>query len=95
MILGQLSRGILKNRTFMEVNKQEEVFVKFLRSNEAYDAYMKYFTIWHSRYQTFSAFIEMEEPKSYIDCAFFWDNTQQGQDYWYHLSILWQAVLNS
>ena len=70
----------------------KEIFIKFLKDNNAYDAFVKNLLI-HG-FTTIDNLITTTNPDLWISSAFFWTETAEEHDYWYSIDQAWKIILN-
>lgn len=67
----------------------KEIFFNFLKKKGAYDAFVRNFLqTLHDR-----GYFERILHEDYLRCAFFWDETPEGQSYWVELNNEWRKEL--
>lgn len=66
-------------------------FIPFLVSHRAFDRYVSNF-ITGLHYVPLSRFIDTTVIDCWISCAFAFDNTPEGLDFWVRITKEWQAV---
>lgn len=69
-------------------------FFRFLKNNNAFDLYCANVQnpICRGRYRGLNVFKETT-PNEWINFAFAYSRTPQGQDFWYDLSVKWKHGL--
>lgn len=72
----------------------KEIFIQFLKDNNAYDAFVKNGLLDHG--STIDSIIKnwTNNPEKWISTAFYWLNTDEGHDYWYRIEQAWKIILN-
>lgn len=77
-----------------------ELFEKFLTANKVYANYYAYIINKNiniprniKRVKDARDWLVMNDPKDYIDGAFWWHDTPQGHDFWEKLNEKWKTEL--
>ena len=71
----------------------KKLFVNFLKKHGAYEQYIANAMIDHEA--TIAGIIERNDEMVWIGCAFDWENSQEGFDYWSVLDDEWQEVVKT
>ena len=80
----------------------KKTFIEFLQLNGAYEAYKE--NAWNDHHARFEEKnnqgdiygISIRQPaEKWVSCAFDWEQTPQGHDYWLRINQLWIHSLKS
>lgn len=71
----------------------EKLFVNFLKEHGAYEQYIANAMTDHE--ETIAGIMDRNIAEHWIDCAFYWENSQEGFDYWNVLDEEWQEVIKT
>ena len=67
----------------------KDLFISFLKRECVLTAFKKNMDV----NMSFDKYVSHVSPNSYVDCAFSWGNTHQGQLFWNTISIAWDKEL--
>lgn len=70
----------------------KEKFIEFLKANKCYTAFVESLKRDHNA--DIDGLCERNDPELWISCAFDWEATPQGHNYWFSLSMNWKASIN-
>ena len=75
------------------VTTPKQQFIRFLKDNNAYEQYMFNFNKREEKRNKAypkSQFFSKTKPENYVNRAFTWINTKEGNPFWFNLSIEWK-----
>ena len=78
--------------------KDKQLFIQFLKDNDAYEEYVYNFNKrekFRNKACPKNQFFSKKEPKEYILFAFTWDSTSEGLRFWNEIDIKWMHYLDS
>ena len=64
-----------------------EKFIDFLKRENAFDSYVTNFD--EHRKGAMIEWLNVKEPDNFLDCAFLWDESVKGWEYWNSLNEKW------
>jgi len=72
----------------------KEEFIRFLKSYNKYILFNRYVSkLPSSKAHTVNALLNKLPPENWIDTAFNWSETSEGDQSWYSLNTIWMARL--
>lgn len=72
----------------------KEKFIEFLKKENAFTSYLHYFEVEETKSGGLSDWLLIKEPDCFLDCAFNWENTLEGENYWDDLNEKWLKEIN-
>ena len=73
----------------MEKRNQIKEFCRWLKENKIWIQYLRAFRSQNLPNPNLKKFIEEHQPVDFISCAFTWDNTPEGFNYWITIHFEW------
>lgn len=71
----------------------KEKFIDFLKKENAFDSYVTHFN--EHRKGAMIEWLNVKDPEDYIDCAFLWERTSEGWEYWNKLNEQWLKIIQN
>lgn len=71
----------------------KEKFIEFLKTHKAHSGYVRNAKTDHNTTLDNIAKNWKNRPQNWIGCAFDWDKTPEGRDYWGNLDASWKKEL--
>ena len=74
--------------------KEATLLIRFLKEHKALESFMYNFFKRDCRKNIcFREYAKKTDELCYVDFAFYWDETNEGWDYWHRLNTLWNDFM--